>query len=133
MRRSLFACLVLLSFLIIIQLVWKAKADEAKDVSHYSQENKREASQDIRRQNAIDAENKEKKFANIKEGDKCDPNDPSLIETLSKGQAVTCAKGRFAHCSNGKFEFSDCAPGTQCFVLPLVNSRGVSSTCGKYD
>ncbi|KAJ8690962.1 hypothetical protein PTI98_010579 [Pleurotus ostreatus] len=40
-----------------------------------------------------------------------------------------CVNGQFGQCVGGKFALTGCAGGTQCFALPLVNSRGTSITC----
>jgi len=40
-----------------------------------------------------------------------------------------CVGGGFAQCVGGKFAITQCAGGTQCFALPLVNSAGTSITC----
>ncbi|KAL0948598.1 hypothetical protein HGRIS_011156 [Hohenbuehelia grisea] len=45
------------------------------------------------------------------------------------GTEPACVNGGFAQCVNGKFAITQCAGGTQCFALPLVNSAGTSITC----
>lgn len=40
-----------------------------------------------------------------------------------------CVNGGFAQCVGGKFVITQCAGGTVCMALPLVNSPGTSITC----
>ncbi|GJJ10595.1 hypothetical protein Clacol_004822 [Clathrus columnatus] len=40
-----------------------------------------------------------------------------------------CVDGGFAQCVSGKFVVTQCAGGTQCFALPLVNKPGTSIAC----
>jgi len=40
-----------------------------------------------------------------------------------------CVNGGFAQCVGGSFQITQCAGGTKCFALPLVNSAGTSITC----
>ncbi|KAF8900092.1 hypothetical protein CPB85DRAFT_1439692 [Mucidula mucida] len=56
------------------------------------------------------------------------------FSTLTADSACTagesaCVNGAFAQCVEGKFTSTQCAGGTQCFALPLVNSAGTSVTC----
>ncbi|TFK55737.1 hypothetical protein OE88DRAFT_1652184 [Heliocybe sulcata] len=58
--------------------------------------------------------------------------------TLSADSSCTdgdnaCVGGAFAQCVSGKFVTTQCAGGTQCFALPLVNSAGTSITCSTED
>ncbi|KAJ3866988.1 hypothetical protein EV359DRAFT_35435 [Lentinula novae-zelandiae] len=48
--------------------------------------------------------------------------------TCTDGQNA-CVNGAFAQCVGGKFETTQCAGGTTCAALPLVNSAGTSITC----
>ncbi|KAH7871625.1 uncharacterized protein C8R40DRAFT_1011893, partial [Lentinula edodes] len=54
----------------------------------------------------------------------------SLTATSSctDGQQA-CVGGGFAQCVGGTFQITQCAGGTQCFALPLVNNPGTSITC----
>ncbi|KAJ3860206.1 hypothetical protein EV359DRAFT_49579 [Lentinula novae-zelandiae] len=54
----------------------------------------------------------------------------SLTATSSctDGQQA-CVGGGFAQCVGGTFQITQCAGGTQCFALPLVNKPGTSVTC----
>ena len=38
-----------------------------------------------------------------------------------------CVAGGFSQCVGGKFPATQCASGTQCFALPLVNKAGTVS------
>jgi hypothetical protein len=40
-----------------------------------------------------------------------------------------CVDGGFAQCVGNKFQVTQCAGGTSCFALPLVNKPGTSITC----
>ncbi|KAK0204287.1 hypothetical protein DFS33DRAFT_1434377 [Desarmillaria ectypa] len=40
-----------------------------------------------------------------------------------------CVNGGFAQCVGGQFVITQCAGGTQCFALPLVNKPGTSIAC----
>ncbi|CAL1705184.1 unnamed protein product [Somion occarium] len=56
------------------------------------------------------------------------------FQTLSASSSCTdgenaCVNGAFAQCVGGQFQTTPCAGATQCFALPLVNSRGTSLTC----
>jgi len=42
---------------------------------------------------------------------------------------TACVDGDFAQCVDGKFVTTPCAATEQCVVLPLVNSKGTSTTC----
>ncbi|KAF9052237.1 hypothetical protein BDZ89DRAFT_1056587 [Hymenopellis radicata] len=62
------------------------------------------------------------------------PPPPLKFSTLTADSACTagesaCVNGGFAQCVGGKFTVTQCAGGTQCFALPLVNSAGTSITC----
>ncbi|KZT24474.1 hypothetical protein NEOLEDRAFT_1179160 [Neolentinus lepideus HHB14362 ss-1] len=52
----------------------------------------------------------------------------SASSSCTDGQDA-CVGGAFAQCVGGKFVTTQCAGGTQCFALPLVNSAGTSTTC----
>jgi len=41
----------------------------------------------------------------------------------------TCINDQFAQCANGKFVLTPCGGGLKCVTLPLVNSKGTSTTC----
>ncbi|RGB21471.1 hypothetical protein C1646_732354 [Rhizophagus diaphanus] len=81
---------------------------------------------DIRKQNAIDAQALQDKFATFTEDTECEPDQ------------IACIKGDFAKCAtvateNGelvnKYQIQECNGDLQCFVLPLVNKRGTSLVC----
>lgn len=44
-----------------------------------------------------------------------------------------CLDGGFAQCVGGSFVVNQCAGGTQCFALPLVNKAGTSLACTTQD
>ncbi|KAJ4470091.1 hypothetical protein J3R30DRAFT_1224087 [Lentinula aciculospora] len=52
----------------------------------------------------------------------------SASSSCTEGQNA-CVIGAFAQCVGGKFETTQCAGGTTCAALPLVNSAGTSITC----
>lgn len=78
---------------------------------------KRAADAATQKANAQDAINMNNQFANLS------PNTP-----CTDGQTA-CVQGSFAQCVGGKFALSQCAGGTTCCALPLVNKRGTSITC----
>ena len=43
-----------------------------------------------------------------------------------------CVNGGFSQCVGGKFQTTQCAGGTSCFALPLVNKPGTTITCSMY-
>jgi hypothetical protein len=47
----------------------------------------------------------------------------------ANGPAEACVKGAFAQCVGNKFALTNCAGGSSCQVLPLLNSLGTSITC----
>ncbi|KAF8521729.1 hypothetical protein BU17DRAFT_45558, partial [Hysterangium stoloniferum] len=69
------------------------------------------------KQNGISAQQLNTQFASIKKTDSCDDS------------AMACVEGAFAQCVGSKWVLTECASGTQCFALPLVNKVGTSITC----
>ncbi|KAF9456794.1 hypothetical protein BDZ94DRAFT_1274740 [Collybia nuda] len=67
--------------------------------------------------NGQDAIALNEKFKNLKDGSACTDGENS------------CVGDKFAQCVGGKFVSQNCAPGTICAALPLVNSPGTSITC----
>ncbi|EJD00761.1 uncharacterized protein FOMMEDRAFT_88318, partial [Fomitiporia mediterranea MF3/22] len=67
--------------------------------------------------NGRDAQALNAKFATLTAGDSCSDGENACVGT------------KFAQCTGGTWSVNDCAGGTQCFALPLVNSRGTSVTC----
>lgn len=88
----------------------------------------------IQNQNVKEAIKKENLSKKLEAGDNCNPKDPNFAnEPNAKGNAVTCIKGVPAICDHGKWTLlGPCNVPQQCFVLPLVNKQGVSTTCGKH-
>jgi len=72
---------------------------------------------DFALQNGIDAQELNAEFSALNVNSPC------------QGTEQACVEGSFAQCVNGSFQLSQCAGGTQCFALPLVNSPGTSITC----
>jgi hypothetical protein len=68
-------------------------------------------------QNGLDAIALNEKFKNIKAGDSCQAGEDA------------CAGTQFAQCVNGQFVTTQCAAGTICAALPLVNKPGTSIAC----
>jgi len=68
-------------------------------------------------QNGKDAQALNAKFATLSANSSC-----------SNGEQA-CVNGGFAQCVGGKFAVTQCAGGTKCFALPLVNKAGTSITC----
>ncbi|KII84968.1 hypothetical protein PLICRDRAFT_57463 [Plicaturopsis crispa FD-325 SS-3] len=68
-------------------------------------------------QNGKDAQALNAKFATLTADSACTDGDQA------------CVSGGFAQCVGGKFVTTQCAGGTQCFALPLVNKAGTSVTC----
>jgi len=68
-------------------------------------------------QNGQDAQALNQKFQTLTKDSPCQGNDQA------------CVQGQFAQCVGGKFVTTPCSGNEQCFVLPLVNSRGTSITC----
>jgi len=67
--------------------------------------------------NGEDAQKLNAKFASLTPSSPCEAGENA------------CLGGKFAQCVGGAFVAQPCAGGTQCFALPLVNSRGTSITC----
>ncbi|KAL5512230.1 hypothetical protein ACEPAG_3515 [Sanghuangporus baumii] len=67
--------------------------------------------------NGQDAQNQNAQFATLSESDSCTDGD------------LGCIGQKFTQCVGGAWQPTDCSTGTQCFALPLVNSRGTSVTC----
>ncbi|RPD56916.1 hypothetical protein L226DRAFT_468079, partial [Lentinus tigrinus ALCF2SS1-7] len=76
---------------------------------------------DFQKQNALDAQKLNAKFATLTADSSCNDGDQA------------CVSGGFAQCSGGKFQVTPCSGGTQCFALPLVNKAGTSLTCDSAD
>jgi hypothetical protein len=72
-------------------------------------------------QNGIDAQELNTEFSTLNVNSPCE------------GTEVACVDGSFAQCVDGSFQLSQCAGGTQCFALPLVNSPGTTVTCTTED
>ncbi|KAI0765215.1 hypothetical protein C8Q74DRAFT_1037153 [Fomes fomentarius] len=72
---------------------------------------------DFKKQNALDAQALNAKFASLTADDACTDGEQA------------CVQGGFAQCVGGKFQVSQCAGDSQCFVLPLANKAGTSITC----
>ncbi|TCD70013.1 hypothetical protein EIP91_005263 [Steccherinum ochraceum] len=68
-------------------------------------------------QNGEDAQALNAKFATLTADSSCSAGDNA------------CVNGGFAQCVGGKFVITQCAGGTVCMALPLVNSPGTSITC----
>jgi hypothetical protein len=68
-------------------------------------------------QNGKDAQALNAQFASLTASSSC-----------TNGQQA-CVQGGFAQCVGSTFQITQCAGGTQCFALPLVNSAGTSITC----
>ncbi|EIN08910.1 hypothetical protein PUNSTDRAFT_120434 [Punctularia strigosozonata HHB-11173 SS5] len=75
------------------------------------------SSSDFHLQNGKDAQALNAKFASLTSSDSC-----------SDGEQA-CVSGSFAQCVGGTWTVSQCAAGTSCFALPLVNKAGTSLTC----
>jgi len=80
---------------------------------------------EIRKLNADDAEALQKKFESFKPDQKCSPNETACIN----GQFAKCTDTAVGGSVKQIFSLQPCAAGLECFVLPLVNSRGTSITC----
>ncbi|KAI0747092.1 hypothetical protein C8Q80DRAFT_1105924, partial [Daedaleopsis nitida] len=76
---------------------------------------------DFKKQNAIDAQALNAKFASLTASSSCTTGDQA------------CVQGGFAQCTDGKFAVTQCAGGTSCFALPLVNKPGTSIACDSAD
>jgi len=68
-------------------------------------------------QNGVDAKALNAKFATLTANSPCTAGDNA------------CVGDAFAQCVGGKFVLTNCAGGTICTALPLVNSPGTSITC----
>jgi len=77
------------------------------------------AAPSIQLQNGRDAQSLNLKFSTLNPNSPCDPTETS----------DACIGGEFAQCVFGKFSLVPCNENTECFALPLVNSRGTSVTC----
>ncbi|KAI0336659.1 hypothetical protein GY45DRAFT_1237842, partial [Cubamyces sp. BRFM 1775] len=76
---------------------------------------------DIQKQNALDAQKLNAKFATLSADSSCNEGDQA------------CVQGAFAQCVGGKFQTTQCSGGTTCVALPLVNKPGTSVTCDSQD
>ncbi|GBC01970.1 hypothetical protein RclHR1_00440036 [Rhizophagus clarus] len=76
-----------------------------------------EAKPCIQQLNAKDATLLNIKYKKLTENSPCNIGD------------FACVKGKIAQCVQGKFVLTSCAPTLTCTALPLVNSRGTSTTC----
>ncbi|KAG8812731.1 hypothetical protein FRC17_001878, partial [Serendipita sp. 399] len=72
-------------------------------------------------ENARQAQELNRSFANVNEGQACQANDPKFPGCTSDG--------RFAQCDNGRVVVTACGGGLQCMALPLVNRPGTSVAC----
>jgi len=68
-------------------------------------------------QNGQDAQKLNAKFAGLNANSPCNAGDQA------------CVNGGFAQCVGGKFVVTQCAAGTTCAALPLVNKPGTSLAC----
>jgi len=68
-------------------------------------------------QNGKEAQTLNAKFASLTASSPCNEGDQA------------CVSNGFAQCVGGKFTITQCAGGTQCFALPLVNKPGTSIAC----
>jgi len=68
-------------------------------------------------------------LANGQAAQKLNAQFASLTPSSECTSGNACVDGKFAQCVGGSFALQACAGGTQCFVLPLVNSPGTSITC----
>lgn len=75
------------------------------------------ASSDFKKQNGLDAQLLNQKFANWTANSSCTDG------------ANGCIGDAFAQCVGGKFITTPCGSGLTCAALPLVNSKGTSVTC----
>ncbi|KAF9043858.1 hypothetical protein BDZ89DRAFT_219438 [Hymenopellis radicata] len=75
------------------------------------------SSADFILQNGQDAIALNTQFASLTSSSTCTDGDQACID------------GGFAQCVGGAFVVSQCAGGTQCFALPLVNKAGTSLAC----
>jgi hypothetical protein len=74
-------------------------------------------SAEIRRKNADEAEKKQEEFKSFTADQKCTNNE------------IACVDDKLAQCVNEKFTLTDCGPGLQCSVLPLVLKEGTTIAC----
>ncbi|GBB87001.1 hypothetical protein RclHR1_13460002 [Rhizophagus clarus] len=80
----------------------------------------------VRKANAADAEALQKKFDTFTENTPCTPNQTACIKGAFAKCTVVQENGKFVN----KFSIQPCnGANLQCFVLPLVNSRGTSLVC----
>jgi len=73
------------------------------------------------KQNGIDAQALNTKFATLTAGASCNAGD------------IACADGGFAQCVGGSFVVQPCSAPLKCFGLPLVNKPGTTVTCTSED
>ncbi|KAK0496622.1 hypothetical protein EDD18DRAFT_1320074 [Armillaria luteobubalina] len=71
----------------------------------------------FQKQNGEDAKALNAQFASLTASSPCTDGDSA------------CVNGGFAQCVGGQFTITQCAGGTQCFALPLVNKAGTSLAC----
>lgn len=90
-------------------------------------------------QNGKDAQALNAKFEGLNAGSACKGSFPFFPSDLNNLQSYAiefmtdgdqaCIDGGFAQCVGGKFAVTQCAGGTKCIALPLVNKPGTSITC----
>ncbi|PBK87820.1 hypothetical protein ARMGADRAFT_1016406 [Armillaria gallica] len=71
----------------------------------------------FQKQNGEDAKALNAQFASLTASSPCTDGDEA------------CVNSGFAQCVGGQFTITQCAGGTQCFALPLVNKAGTSIAC----
>jgi len=68
-------------------------------------------------QNGLDAQKLNAQFATLSSNSSCTTGD------------IGCIGGNFAQCVDGSFVLEQCAAGTTCMALPLVNKPGTALDC----
>ncbi|KAI0825600.1 hypothetical protein BC629DRAFT_9551 [Irpex lacteus] len=79
------------------------------------------SSEDFHLKNGQDAQALNAKFSALTADSSCNAGDQ------------VCVDGGFAQCVSGKLVATQCAGGTSCFALPLVNKPGTSIACTTED
>ncbi|KAI0088177.1 hypothetical protein BDY19DRAFT_891231, partial [Irpex rosettiformis] len=71
----------------------------------------------FQQQNGLDAQSLNTQFATLKSTDSCTDG------------SQACVEESFAQCVGSTWQLTQCAAGTSCFALPLVNKAGTSLSC----
>ncbi|CAG8542079.1 3700_t:CDS:2 [Dentiscutata heterogama] len=121
MKFYLFELLVLIvSVFVLVNAIPAPKAPKVPKATNANQTSSSTNSTAtcFQKQNGLDAEALQKKFATFTTSTPCNTGD------------TACINGQFAQCTNkNNWALQPCSGGLTCCALPLVNKPGTSITC----